>query len=105
MAKFQFHPHGVGRMGYVPPVLDMHKNILIGARLVPPDDPRAVRVFHAGEIFDVHEGHEPLLAEFCRTHHDFVTVNSSRHPELYPDIAPDAALELAALAKSETKGN
>jgi hypothetical protein len=101
--RFQFHGHDASdAVGYVPPVLDLHGRPLIPARLVPvghealnhnphPRQAKAgvARIFKSGEIFDANENDHHNggyhLSQFCRSHPDFVVVNRSAHPRVFPE--------------------
>jgi hypothetical protein len=48
---------------------------LVNARLTVANDPRALRVFKAGEAFDVDERIDQRLAAFCRQSPDFLLLN------------------------------
>jgi hypothetical protein len=56
------------RIGYVPPVLDRHGRPLIFPALAHADNPRAVRVITAGNVFETDDPHE---IAFYKSHPSF----------------------------------
>jgi hypothetical protein len=73
--SYQPHSHGPAEVGFVEPIVDSHGQALVGAYLTTPDNPRALRVFKAGEAFDVDERIDQHLAAFCRQSPDFLLLN------------------------------
>ena len=78
--RFVFHPHqGGGKAAYVHPILDLHENVMISARIVPfGDRAGSGLVLEPGKAFDVNEKLYPwgyYAATFFKSSPDFQTVN------------------------------
>jgi hypothetical protein len=68
--KFVYRPRETDppKIGWTPPVLDMHGRPLIYPELVHPENPRATRVITADEVFSTDDPH---LIAFCNSHPSF----------------------------------
>jgi hypothetical protein len=106
--RFEFHPHDSSELtGYAHPILDLHGNPLVYARLVPPTHPECVMTFEPGVPFEVNEQDHMHggfhLAQFCRQHPDFQTVSRSGHPA--PHTTPHGfAKSVTEQRPTRTKG-
>jgi hypothetical protein len=77
----RYHPHAdePAKIGWIPPVLDLHGRPLVNGSMGPHDAERVARVFEADKKFEVDEKAHPHLAQFLISDCRFSIVNRRNH--------------------------